>query len=249
MYKLCWEGKIDVSMEFNLINTADKLLLLLMAAAIVRHFVITGRSNNTVIRWQRMEMWGHRRQSWKRRPQSKHKAALLIPGGCSPPPSHSSCLNWAPFHPDLSLPVQVLSCPYLMENLGPKALPCHGRQVPVTPELCHCCALVVALPGWHRHCWVMPGACARFPLPGLQFCLTPEQHPGILQHQEMLLPSCCLKLNILKLKHQIKDGWVLLNPRAKISIPGLKKGFTSTPFLAGRANVFSTSSFGCPSVT
>lgn len=37
---------------------------------------------------------------------------------------------------------------------------------------------------------------------------------------------------ILRLKHQIKDGLVLLNTKAKISMPGLKKGFTSTPLLA-----------------
>lgn len=56
-------GKIDIGMEFNLINTADKLLQLLMAAAIMRHFIIIVTSNNTVIRWQRMKMRGHRRQS------------------------------------------------------------------------------------------------------------------------------------------------------------------------------------------
>lgn len=38
-------GKIDIGMEFNLINTADKLLLLLMAAAIMRHFVFIVTSN------------------------------------------------------------------------------------------------------------------------------------------------------------------------------------------------------------
>lgn len=63
-----------------------------MAAVVMRHFVIIGTSNNTVIRWQRMKIWGHRRQVWKR-PQSKHKTSLLIPGACYPHPSHISFLN------------------------------------------------------------------------------------------------------------------------------------------------------------
>lgn len=64
-----------------------------MVATIMRHFVIIVTSNNTVIRWQRMKIRGHRRQGWKRRPQSKHKTALLIPGACYPRPSHISFLN------------------------------------------------------------------------------------------------------------------------------------------------------------
>lgn len=151
MYKLCWEGKIDVGMEFNLINTADKLLLLLMAAVIMRHFVIIVTSNNTVIRWQRMKMWGHRRQSWKRRPQSKHKPALLIPGACSPPPSHMSFLNCSLlfmliYHSQCKwFPVHIS-----WESLTPKLCPAMAGRCQWSPSTC--CSFVVAQQGWHRHC-------------------------------------------------------------------------------------------------
>lgn len=185
MYKLFWEGKTDIGMEwngmgFNLLNTADKLLLLLMAATIMRHFVIIVTSNNTVVRWQRMKMWGHRRQSWKRRPQSKHKPALLIPGACSLPPSHISFLNWSLlftliYHSQCKwFPVHIL-----WQSLTPK--PC-----PAVAGRCRRSGSTAMTRWWHgqagtdtavlnqrRTCKAFPASAAA--LPG------PEQRPGIPQ--------------------------------------------------------------------
>lgn len=91
MYRLCWERKIYVGTKFNLINTADKLLLLLMVAAVMRHLVITVTSNNTGIKWKRMNIWGHRRHDWKR-PQSKQNSFINW-GAHYPHPPYSSFLN------------------------------------------------------------------------------------------------------------------------------------------------------------
>lgn len=156
-YKLCWEGKIYVGMEFNLINTADKLLLLLMVAAIMRHFVIIVTSNNTVIRWQRMNIWGHRRQVWKRRPQSKHKTALLTPGACYPHPSRISFLNCSLlftsiYHTQCKRDFLFIFCGKTWpQTLAP---PWHAsaRQSPVALAI----DLVVAHPGWQRDCCINP---------------------------------------------------------------------------------------------
>lgn len=151
-------GKIYVVMEFNLINTADKLLLLLMVAAIMRHFVIIVISNNTVIRWQRMKIWGHRRQVWKRRPQSKHKI-LLIPGACYPHPSHISFLNCSL----LLMSIYHLQCErgFLFIFYGktwPQTLapPRHAsaRQSPIALAV----DSVVAHPGWQGNCCINPSA-------------------------------------------------------------------------------------------
>lgn len=211
MYKLCWERKIDVGMEFNLINTADKLLLLLMAAAIMRHFVIIVTSNNTVIRWQRMELWGHRRQSCKRRPQSKHKAALLIPGACSSHPSHISFLNCS----------LLLTAIYHSQC---KSFPGHIFWESLTPKPCP------AMAGASH-----PRTCQAFPARAAALPLSSTRDPTALGGGSVHWPNWWKgrrRRNIWKLKHHMKDGWVLLNPKAKIRIPGLKTGFTSTPLVA-----------------
>lgn len=194
MYKLCWEGKIDVGMEFNLINTADKLLLLLMAAAIMRHFVIIVTSNNTVIRWQRKKMWGHRRQDWKRRPQSKHKTALLIPGACYPHPSHISFLNCSLLL--RSIYHSQCQCGSLLVFYGetwPQSLALPW-QVPALTR----CDSVVARPGWHRRCCVTPSAgwCQEnrqgFPCQCSSSALPLSSTQGYHRPRRWLLPFWCL---------------------------------------------------------
>lgn len=132
---MCCEGKIYVGMEFNLITTADKLLLLLMVAAIMRHSIIIVTSNNTVIRWQRMKIWGHRRQVWKRRPQSNTEQLYWSLGPATPIHPISHFLTAVSFLRQFTtLSVTVLSCSYLMGKLNLKLLHRHGMEVPGNPR-------------------------------------------------------------------------------------------------------------------
>ena len=159
MYKLCWEGKIYVGVEFNFINTADKLLLFLMAVAIMWHFFIIVTNNNTVIRWQRMKIWGHGRQVWKRRPQSKHQTALSIPGACYPHPSHISFLKCSLLFMLIYHSQCECGFPFVFywkswpQTLAPPRR-ASARQSPAALAV----NLVLAHPGWQGNLCINPSA-------------------------------------------------------------------------------------------